>query len=164
MANEPKELNIERTFDAPIDVMWKAWTDPKLVAKWWGPSGVTNPTCEWNATPGGQIYIVMLAGKELGPAEGMKWPMKGTFKEVTPKKRLVYTAGALDDVDRSSNTFIEQNVTVDFEDLGNKTKMKLHLIVTKIEGERASAALQGMTMGFNQQMDKLEEFVKGMAK
>ena len=64
----------------------------------------------------------MLAGKELGPAEGMKWPMKGTFKEVTPEKRLVYTGGALDDVDRGSNTFIEQVVTVDFEVLGEKKR------------------------------------------
>jgi len=159
MANEPKELRITRTFNAPRELVWKAWTDQKLLQKWWGPRGVTNPTCEWDAKPGGKIYIVMLAGKELGPAEGMKWPMKGTFKEVKPQSRLVFVSGALDDVDRGSETFIEQEVTIDFEDLGDKTKMDLHLVVTKITGPKAPAALQGMTQGWNQQIDKLGEIL-----
>lgn len=157
--SEPKELRITRTFDAPRELVWKAWTDQRMIQKWWGPRGVTNPTCEWDARPGGRIYIVMLAGKELGPAEGMKWPMKGTFREVTPQSRLVFVGGALDDVDRSSDTFIEQVVTVDFEDLGGKTKMDLHLVVTKAEGARAPGALQGMTQGWSQQIDKLGELL-----
>lgn len=157
MADEPKELKIVRTFDAPRELVWKAWTDQKIIQKWWGPRGVTNPTCEWDARPGGKIYIVMLAGRELGPAEGMKWPMKGTFKEVKPQSRIVFTGGAMDDVDRASDTFIEQEITVDFEDLGGKTKMSLHLVITKSGGPKAAAALQGMTMGWNQQMDKLGE-------
>lgn len=162
-ANEPRELKITRTFNAPRELVWKAWTDQKIIQKWWGPRGVTNPTCEWDARPGGKIYIVMLAGKELGPAEGMKWPMKGTFKEVTPKNRLVFVGGALDDVDRSSDTFIENEVTVDFEDLGDKTKMNLHLVVTKVTGPKAPGALQGMTMGWNQQIDKLGEELQKMS-
>ncbi len=159
MAKDVKELTITRVFDAQRELVWKAWTDQKLIQKWWGPRGVTNPTCEWDAKPGGKIYIVMLAGKELGPAAGMKWPMKGTFKEVKPQSRLVFAGGALDDVDRSSDTFIEQEVTVDFEDLGGKTKMNLHLVITKTEGPKAPAALQGMTQGWNQQMDKLGELL-----
>lgn len=82
-----RELDITRTFDASLDIVWRAWTDSKLVAKWWGPRGVTNPVCEVDAMPGGKINIVMLAGKELGPAEGMKWPMIGVFKEVTPQRQ-----------------------------------------------------------------------------
>ena len=154
-----KELTITRIFDAPRDLVWKAWTDQKILQKWWGPKGVTNPICEWDARPGGKIYIVMLAGKELGPAEGMKWPMKGTFKEVIPQSRLVFVGGALDDVDRGSDTFIEHEVTVDFEDLGGKTKMNLHVVITKARGPKAPAALQGMTEGWNQQIDKLSELV-----
>ncbi|MDE1851627.1 MAG: SRPBCC domain-containing protein [Candidatus Micrarchaeota archaeon] len=160
MANETKELTITRVFDAPVDLVWKAWTDKKILQRWWGPKGVTNPTCEWDARKNGKIYIVMLAGKELGPAEGMKWPMKGTFKEVVPMKRLVFTGGALDDVDRSSNTFIENETTVDFEDMNGKTKMVLRIVVTKAEGPKAPGALQGMAMGWNQQVDKLGELLQ----
>lgn len=155
--SEPRELRITRTFDAPRGLVWKAWTDQKMLQKWWGPRGVTNPTCEWDARPGGKIYIVMLAGKELGPAEGMKWPMKGEFREVKPQSRLAFMGGALDDLDRSSDTFIEQEVTVDFEDLGGKTKMDLHLVITKAGGPKAASALQGMTQGWNQQIEKLGE-------
>ncbi|MDE1762123.1 MAG: SRPBCC domain-containing protein, partial [Candidatus Micrarchaeota archaeon] len=97
MANEPKELRITRTFDAPRDIVWKAWTDPKLVQKWWGPRGVTNPVCEVDARVGGRIRIVMKAGAELGPMAGQEWPMNGTFTEVTPKSRLSFSSGALDD-------------------------------------------------------------------
>ena len=154
-----KELTITRIFDASRDLVWKAWTDQKIVQKWWGPRGVTNPICEWDARPGGKIYIVMLAGKELGPAEGMEWPMNGTFKEVIPQSRLVFVGGALDDIDRGSDTFIEHEVTVDFEDLGDKTKMNLHVVITKTRGPKAPAALQGMTEGWNQQIDKLSELV-----
>ena len=156
-----KELRITRVFDASVDIVWKAWTDQKLIQKWWGPRGVTNPICEWDAKPGGKIYIVMLAGKELGPAEGTKWPMKGTFKEVVPKSRIVFVGGAMDDVDRNSETFIEQEITVDFEDLGDKTKMNLHLIITKSGGPKAAAALQGMTQGWNQQIEKLAKELAG---
>jgi uncharacterized protein YndB with AHSA1/START domain len=157
-----KELHLTRMLDAPVELVWKAWTDKNLIQKWWGPTGVTNPTCEWDARPGGNIYIVMLAGKELGPAEGIKWPMNGTFKEVIPNSKLVYTSGALDDVDRSSNTFIEQEVTVTFEKIDNKTKLSVDLIVTKMEGPKAPSAIQGMTMGWNQQLDKLLNLVKAL--
>jgi uncharacterized protein YndB with AHSA1/START domain len=154
-----KELTITRIFDASRDLVWKAWTDQKIVQKWWGPRGVTNPICEWDARPGGKIYIVMLAGEELGPAEGMKWPINGTFKEVIPQSRLVFVGGALDDIDRGSDTFLEHEVTVDFEDLGDKTKMNLHIVITKARGPKAPAALQGMTEGWNQQIDKLGELL-----
>ncbi len=157
--DEPvKELKITRMFDAPIESVWRAWTDQSMIKMWWGPRGVTNPTCEWDARPGGKINIVMQAGTELGPMAGQKWPMGGTFKEVTPMSRLVYTSGALDDVKKM---FIEQRVTVEFEALGAKTRMKLHIIVTNSRGdEMARNALRGMEMGFNQQTDKLGEFLQ----
>ena len=68
MENEPrKELTITRIFDAPRAMVWKAWTDPRIVTKWWGPRGVTIPTCEVDVSRVGKINIVVLAGEELGP-------------------------------------------------------------------------------------------------
>ena len=105
MTNEPrKELTITRIFDAPRATVWKAWTDPRIVAKWWGPRGVTTPTCEVDARRGGKINIVMRAGKELGPAAGQEWPMIGTFEEVTPQDRLVFVASALQDREGSQTS------------------------------------------------------------
>ena len=54
-------LVIERIFDAPPNLVFKAWTDPKQVAQWWGPKGFTNPVCEMDVRPGGALRIVMRA-------------------------------------------------------------------------------------------------------
>lgn len=152
-----KEFTITRTFDAPRDIVWKAWTDQKIIQKWWGPRGVTNPTCEWDARKGGKINIVMLAGKELGDFAGQKWPMNGFFKEVTAQSRIVFASNALDDV---KNILLETLVTVDLEAIGNKTKMSVHFMVTKADA-RGEFALKGAEMGWSQQLDKLGEMLQG---
>ncbi len=153
----PKELQMTRMYDAPIEKLWKAWTDQDVVRKWWGPRGVTNPVCEVDARPGGKINIVMRAGKELGSFSGQEWPMSGIFKEVVPMKKLVFTSQALDDV---KDIVVEAEVTVHFEDLGGKTKVIVNIRVTKA-GPKSEFALRGMEAGWNQQMDKLSEEMEG---
>lgn len=150
-----KELTITRTFDAPRELVWKAWTDPRLLRQWFGPRGVTNPICEVDARKGGTIYIVMEAGPELGPAKGMKWPMKGTFDEVVPNERFVFTGAALDD---KQGILLQNRQTVTLEDVGGKTKMTLHVAVIMVT-KNAEQAIAGMEIGFNQQTDKLGEFL-----
>jgi uncharacterized protein YndB with AHSA1/START domain len=149
-----KELTITRIFDASRDLVFKAWTDPKLLSEWWGPRGVTNPVCKIDAKPGGLIHIVMLAGKDLGNLEGQRWPMTGVFKEVAPPKRIVFTASAIED--ENGIPQLENKVTIMFEDLGGKTKMMLHVVVTKA-GPRTEEPLSGMAIGWNQSIDKLDE-------
>jgi uncharacterized protein YndB with AHSA1/START domain len=150
-----KELNITRTFDAPLDKVWQAWVDPKKIQQWWGPAGVTNPTCEWDAKPGGKIHIVMLAGPELGQMAGQEWPMTGEFQEVEEPKKLVFTSNAL-----SGDKEILKNLnTVTFEEKDGGTTMHINVVVTMVTPE-AKFALEGMDMGWNQQTDKLTEFVE----
>jgi uncharacterized protein YndB with AHSA1/START domain len=59
MANKEQELVFTRVFDAPRELVFKAWTDPKQVAQWWGPRGFSNPVCELDLRPGGAIRIHM---------------------------------------------------------------------------------------------------------
>ncbi len=153
-----KELTIERRFDAPIELVWKAWTDRDIVQKWWGPRGVTNPTCEWEAKPNGRISIVMQAGQELGDMAGQKWPMEGRFAEVSPMSRLVFTSNAIDDVKKA---LLETLVTVSMARDGNKTRISIHIAVTKAVAGKTEFMLQGMEMGWNQQIDKLAALVAG---
>ncbi len=153
-----KELTLTRVFDAPRELVWKAWTDQKLAEQWWGPRGVTNPICQIDARKGGQIYIVKKAGKELGPMAGKEWPMKATFDEVVPMEHLVFTASALDD---KQGILLENRQTVTFNDENGKTRITVHVTVTKVTGAAGQAAIAGMEMGYNQQMDKLGEFLKG---
>lgn len=148
----PKELTLTRVFDAPRETVWKYWTDPKLIQEWWGPKGVTNPTCVWEAKPNGNIHIVMLAGDALGPMAGQEWPMTGTVEEVQEPEKLVFTANAI----MNDKPILEHRTTVTLDEENGRTKMTVHIIVTMTTPE-AAGALQGMEMGWNQQLDKLGE-------
>jgi uncharacterized protein YndB with AHSA1/START domain len=149
-------LTIERVIKAPIEKVWKAWTDPAEVAKWWGPRGVTSPECVWEARPGGSINVVMLAGESLGDLKGQRWPMTGQFQEVEDLKKLVYTGQAIMD----GKPIIENIATVSFEQSGAETKLTLEVRITKATPE-AVGPLAGMSIGWNQSIDKLIELVEG---
>ncbi|MGA2539857.1 MAG: SRPBCC domain-containing protein, partial [Terracidiphilus sp.] len=71
-------LEISRLFNAPRELVYAAWTDPKQLAQWWGPKGFTNPRCEVDVRPGGKIHIDMRA------PDGVVYPMAGAFREVIP--------------------------------------------------------------------------------
>jgi uncharacterized protein YndB with AHSA1/START domain len=146
------DLVIKRVIDAPMARVWQAWTDPQKLAAWWGPRGVTNPVCTWEAKAGGQIEIVMLAGEELGDFKGTEWPMRGQFKEVVPQEKLVFSSHALD----HGQPILESLCTVTFSRQGDKTEMTLSVVVTKTTAE-AEGPLAGMKMGWTQSIDKLEE-------
>ena len=94
MGNNTKELTLTRTFDAPRELVWKAWTDPEMIQQWWGPDNVTIPECEVDLRVGGKVYIVMEAREAMGPYKGTKWPMSGKFTVVEPPSRLSYAVRA----------------------------------------------------------------------
>ncbi len=146
-----KELTITRLINAPRQRVWKAWTDPKQVAQWWGPRGFTNPVCEVEAKPGGKILIHM-------SGFGMLAPMAGVFKEVVEPERLVFTNNAYFDTSLSK-ILIEGVTTVTFADEGGKTRLTVHAQVLKAAPE-ATQALAGMDQGWTEQVGKLEEFLK----
>jgi len=150
-----RELTLVREFDAPRELVFKAWTDPTLVEQWWGPLGVSNPVCEVDARPGGKINIVMLAGEELGQLKGQRWPMEGTFREVNSPEKLVFTSSAIID----GKPIMDTIVTVILEDLSSKTRQTVRIVVTRLTPE-AAGPLSGVEMGWNQTLDKLGEFVK----
>src|SRR5271155_2306546 len=120
MAENKKELTLVRTFDAPRELVWKAWTDPKLLTQWWGPENVSIPECEVDLKVGGTFYIVMEAGEAMGPYKGTHWPMKAEFTVVEPNKKLVYTAKAwTEGHNENGETTIDQTTDVTFaEDNG----------------------------------------------
>src|SRR5438477_8911205 len=87
------ELIIERVFNAPRELVWKAWTDPEMLKQWWGPNNVTIPECEVDLRVGGRFYIVMEAGEAMGPYKGTLWPMEAKLTIVEPPARLGYAEG-----------------------------------------------------------------------
>jgi len=155
MAEQTRELTLTRVFDAPRELVWRAWTEPELMAKWWGPNGVTNPTCELDAKVGGKMYIVMLADETLGPLAGQRWPMRGEFQEVQEPERLVFKNQA---VDENDHVLIDGLTTVTFEEEGGKTKMTM-TTVAKAMAPPAPQMLDGMEAGWTQSLEKLGELV-----
>ncbi len=146
-----KELTLTRVFDAPRERVWKAWTDPKLLAQWWGPNGFTSPVCEVDPRPGGKILIHM-------SGFGMLAPMTGVFKEVVEPERLVFTQKAFFEVPPVT-PLIEAITTVTFEDVGGKTRLTVQNAVLRAAPE-AAQALAGMEPGWTQSLDKLADFLR----
>lgn len=145
-ASKKLDLVITRVFDAPRELVFKAWTDPKHVAQWWGPHGFTNPVCELDVRPGGAIRIHM-----RGP-DGTIYPMTGVYQEIVEPERLVFTSAALDE---KGNSLFEVLNTMSFAERGGKTTLTLHARVVKTTA-KAAPYLEGMSEGWKQSIERLE--------
>ena len=150
-ATKPAEpaLVLTRIFDAPGERVWKAWTDPKRLAQWWGPHGFTNPDCELDAQRGGVIRIHM-----RGP-DGTVYPMTGVYQEVVEPERLVFTSGALNE---HGNLLFQVLTTVTFTGQGVKTTLRVEARVVTSTAE-AAPYLDGMEAGWTQSLERLEAYV-----
>lgn len=149
-ASGQRTLTLERIIDAPRELVFKAWTDPKQVARWWGPKYFTNPVCELDARPGGAILIHM-----AGP-DGTVYPTKGVFNEIVEPERLVMTISAIDD--EEGNLQLEDITTVTFAEHEGKTKLTVHAVVTKAS-PAAEGALAGMEQGWSESLERLADYV-----
>src|SRR5450759_5928951 len=83
-ALDDHEFVITRIINAPRELVFKAWTDPKQMTQWWGPKGFTNPVCEMDVRPGGAHRIVM-----RGP-DGTDYPIKGIYREIVKPERIIF--------------------------------------------------------------------------
>ena len=107
-------LNLRRTFAAPREKVFQAFTEAEIMKKWWGPEEFTCPTAEIDLKVGGKYRIAMK------PPEGDVFYVKGTYREIKPPKRLVYTfqwegAGMKE----------ETLVTLEFHEKGDATELVL---------------------------------------
>jgi len=143
------DLVITRVFDAPRELVFKAWTDTKHVAQWWGPKGFTNPVCELDVRAGGAIRIHMRA------PNGVVYPMSGVFEEIVEPERLVFVSSALDD---KGNSMFDVRSTVIFAEQRRKTALTLQLRVIKATAQ-APQYLKGMEAGWTQSLDRLGDLV-----
>jgi uncharacterized protein YndB with AHSA1/START domain len=136
------DLVLRRTFDAPRKLVFKAWTDPKHLAQWWGPRGFTTEIHEMDVRPGGVWRYVM-----RGP-DGNEYPFEGVYVEVVEPERLVF--------DGSIHASPEQRVwtEVRFADREGKTEITVRQLYSF-----ESDATRGAPIGWNQQLDRLAEFL-----
>jgi uncharacterized protein YndB with AHSA1/START domain len=142
-----REFTFTREFDAPRELVFRACTEPDHLAQWWGPKGFSNPICQWDAKPGGEIFVVMRS------PDGTDYPMGGKFIEVVPPHRLVNTTGALDE---HGNLLFEILHTLTLAETAGKTTLKMHSkVIMATPG--AGRFLGGFQMGMNLSLDRLKE-------
>jgi uncharacterized protein YndB with AHSA1/START domain len=156
--SSPRELVLTRTFDAPRSLVFKAWTDPQHLAKWWGPKGFTNPVCEADVRPGGAIRIVMRAPSDAPAQFRGDHPMTGIFHEIDEPELLIFST-MVDDAD--GNRVLEVLNTVTFTEHGGKTTLTLKARVV-VATAQASAMLAGMEQGWTQSLERLGKLVAGV--
>jgi uncharacterized protein YndB with AHSA1/START domain len=143
---KPNELKIVRVYDAPVKMVWDAWTDVEQVAKWWGPRGFTITTHGKDLRPGGFWAYTM-----HGP-DGVNYENKTLYYEVEKYSRLVYDHGGNDD---RPPLF---RVTVTFKENKGKTTMEMTMALATAEAAEAAKKYVKQANG-NSTWDRLAEYL-----
>jgi uncharacterized protein YndB with AHSA1/START domain len=146
MGPEERVLIITRIFDAPRELVWKAWTEPERMVKWHGPRGFTSTVERSDFRPGGAYRIHM-----RGPENDEHWT-QGVFHEIVAPERLVMVGCWADAQGRPVGP--ETTVTVTLENLGARTQLTLHQAL--FESVTARDAHDG---GWNSSLDCLAEYL-----
>jgi uncharacterized protein YndB with AHSA1/START domain len=139
-----QEITITRVFDAPRELVWKAWTEPEQLARWWGPAGWTNPleTISMDVRPGGRFSVT-----SISDTDGTEMTSEGVYREVFEMERLVFDEPA-------ENAWHEGAVsTATFTDMGDgRTEVVLHSTINTTDEMRA-----GAEAGMAGSLDRLAE-------
>ncbi len=158
-ADRERELVITRVFDAPRELVWRAWTEPERVMQWWGPTGFTSPVSKIDLRVGGENLNCMRSpdGKDL-------WS-KGIYREIIPPERLVITDSFADEEGNTVSASyygmdpgwpLEMLVTLTLEEEDGKTKMILR---HSGEGDINDKDIDDMRQGWSQSFDKLADYL-----
>jgi uncharacterized protein YndB with AHSA1/START domain len=143
------EVVLSRVFGAPRALVFRMWTDPHHLARWWGPRDFTNPVCQLDVRVGGNILIHMCA------PDGTVYPMTGSFLEIVAPERLVFTAVA---EDRNGRALLEGLVTVTFEEERDKTRLTVREKAVALVSV-AGPMIAGMETGWAQSLVRLDAAV-----
>jgi len=137
-----REIVIMRVSNAPRELVFEAWTDPKHLAEWWGPKGFTTTVREIEVKPGGIWRFVMHS------PDGIDYDNKIIFNEIVNPERIVYTHGGEEEG--------QCEVTVTFADLGGKTKLTMRSLFESVEERDRTMGFGAIEIG-NSTLDHLGE-------
>ena len=152
-----QQLTITRTFQAPRELVWRAWTDPELYKRWWGPSHFTCPVAHIDLRVGGKYHSCMRS------PDGQDFWSAGVYREITPYERIVFTDSFADEQGNivpashygMPDMPLEMLVTVTFTEQDGRTTMTLiH------SGLPASETEGNAKEGWSQSFDKLAALVE----
>jgi uncharacterized protein YndB with AHSA1/START domain len=138
-----REIVLSREYDAPRELVWRAYTDPAHLPVWWGPNGFTNTVHELDVRVGGRWRFTM-----HGP-DGKDWPNRIVYHEVVQPERLVFLHG--DDVDDDPGAF---HVTISLDDLGGRTRVTQRMLFATAAQKKGVEQFGAVELG-KQTLDKL---------
>jgi uncharacterized protein YndB with AHSA1/START domain len=157
MRQMAEEVVITRTLDAPRELVWKAWTEPERIMRWWGPKGFTSPACEIDLRVGGKYLSCMRS------PDGKDYWSRGVFREIKRHERLVMTDSF---ADAEGNTVpasyygmsgdwpLEMLITLTLEEQEGKTKLTISHSGTEGVSDEDR---KNMQQGWDESLDKLAE-------
>ena len=144
---DSREILATRTFDAPRDLVFKMWTDPKHIAQWWGPKGFTTTIYEMDVKPGGVWRFVM-----HGP-DGVDYQNKVVYLEIVKPERIVY----------SHVSGPQFQMTVTFAEDGDKTRLTARMLFESPSQRDKVAKEFGAIEGLKQTLECLEQHLATIA-
>ena len=105
-----KEIVYTRVFNTPVESVWKAFTNPELVMRWWGPEKFTSPSAKIDFHEGGTTLVCMRAPKEFG---GQDWYNIWTYRKIVPMERIEYIQNLSDEFGNMTDP-VKLNMPPDF--------------------------------------------------
>jgi uncharacterized protein YndB with AHSA1/START domain len=145
-----REIVISRVFDAPRELVFDAWTDPRHIGEWWGPNGFTTTTYEMDVRVGGMRRFTM-----HGP-DGVDWPNWTRYSEVVRPEKLAYEHGG--EIDQPAHF----DVTITFENEGGKTLVTMRSLFPSVEAVEKVKAF-GAVEGGKQTLARLADYLEKSA-
>ncbi|MFI5220121.1 MAG: SRPBCC family protein [Bacteroidia bacterium] len=143
-----REIITTRLLNAPRELVWEAFTNPKHVIHWWGPNGFTNAIHEMNVKPGG-VWRFMMHGPD-----GRDYPNKIVFIEVVKPERLIYKHSGDEDTEP-----VNFHVTVTFDNQGEKTLLTWCMVFPTAEERERVIKEYGALEGAQQTVSRLEKYL-----
>lgn len=143
-----QEVVMTRVFDAPRELLFKTFADPKLFSKWWGPRRLTSEIEKMEVRPGGSWCVLQRDGA------GHEFAFHGVYHDVVSPERMVQTF----EFEGAPGHVLLQSAT--FEDLGGKTRLTMKSIYESIE-DRDAMVQTGMESGALESMERLAELLAG---
>ena len=158
-SSKTRDLIVTRVFDAPIELVWKAWTEPEYVMKWWGPDYFTSPSAVIDFREGGTALVCMRAPKEFG---GQDMYSTWAYKKIVPMERIEFIQNLSDEDGNLVSPLTlglppefppDVRTVVTFKDLGNG---RTEMTVTEYGLPTADTELgRNAELGLNQSIDKI---------
>jgi len=154
-----RNLVVTRVFAAPVDLVWKAWTEPEYVMRWWGPDYFTSPSAKMDFREGGTSLVCMRAPEDFG---GQDMYSTWVYQKIVPLERIEFIQNLADsDGNQIDPVQIgmppefprDMRTVVVFKDLGNG---KTEMTVTEYNMPTADTELgKNAELGLNQSLDKM---------